>query len=495
MSIGARLRALPTGARWALALFLVLGYFPLFLHLDTLPARLFDESRQALSALEMLRTGDWLVTRYQGVTDLYNTKPPLLFWLITTSYALLGPGELAMRLPVAVLALMTSFVLLRKVWGVTASPWTGLFAVLILLTSGGYVTTHVARTADFDAPMIFFMFTSMVLLHGWSRGGSGKLVFWSLVLLTLGVFTKSVQAMLYLPGIFIALIWERRLSGLFKERWTYVGAGFFVLVIGGFLLVREQAEAGFLQAVLYNDITGRTGEALDGHAAPPDFYVKLLYTWQFNHWWWLSILGAAMGLAHRNDELRSWTRWLVCISSCYLVAITSAETKMEWYNAPLLPLLAALAAIPIHLLVIVLQEEQVSTRFLARRTLPATAVALIFLVPYLTMLGKVYKPKENAWDWTYNDCAYAIRRATRSRTKPLADVICYKGDRQHLNFQLALLREQGFDLPDANVETLEIGTKVMLSQEPVDQAVLRSYEVLLLESRDAMRIYRILGRK
>lgn len=495
MAFLAKLRALPSGAKWALALFLLLGYFPLFLHLDTLPARLFDESRQALSALEMLRTGDWLVTRYQGVTDLYNTKPPLLFWLITASYALLGPGELAMRLPVAILAWLTCSVLLRYVWRLTGSPWTGLFAALILLTSGGYITNHVARTADFDAPMIFFMFTSMVFLHRWSRGGGGQLVLWSIVLLALGAFTKSVQALLFLPGILVALIWERRIRALLTERWTYVGAAFFVLLIGGFLLLREGAEAGYLQAVLYNDITGRAGDALDGHAAPPEFYVKLLYTWQFNHWWWLSILGAAMGLAHRNDEVRSWARWSVCCSVFYLAAITSAGTKMEWYSAPLLPLLAALAAIPLHELVAFLQYEEFTTRSLRRRVLPVTVIVLVFLVPYLVILGKVYKPKENAWDWSYNDCAYEIRRAARAKLKPAADVICYQGDRQHLDFQLALLREQGYDLPNAEIGSLAIGATVMLSQEPVNDSLLRTYHVLLLESRDAMRVYRILGQK
>jgi 4-amino-4-deoxy-L-arabinose transferase-like glycosyltransferase len=495
MAFLARLRALPSGAKWALALFLVLGYFPLFLHLDTLPARLFDESRQALSALEMLRTGDWLVTRYQGLTDLYNTKPPLLFWLITASYALLGPGELAMRLPVAILAWLTCFVLLRYVWRLTGSPWTGLFAALILLTSGGYVTTHVARTADFDAPMIFFMFTSMVLIHRWSRAGDGHLVFWSLVLLSLGVFTKSVQAMLYLPGILFALIWERRLVPLLKERWTYIGAGFFLLLIGGFLVLREGAEAGYLEAVLYNDITGRAGQALDGHAAPPEFYIKLLYTWQFNHWWWMSLLGAALGLAHRDETIRSWTRWLVCISVCYLVAITSARTKMEWYNAPLLPLLAALAAIPLHVVMFVLKEERITPSFLAWRVLPATLAILIFTVPYLTMLGKVYKPKENAWDWTYYDCAYAIRRVVRNGDAMVADVLCYSGDRQHLNFQVALLKEMGLDMLTTSRDELRPGMTVMLSQPEVEEWVQRRFHHLLLEQKDALRVYRLLAEK
>lgn len=494
MAIRSRLCALSPGARWALALFAVLAYFPLFLHLDTLPARLFDESRQALSALEMLRSGDWLVTRYQGVTDLYNTKPPLLFWMITASYALLGPGELAMRLPVAMLSLATCFVLLRCVWRVTGSPWTGLFAALILLTSGGYVTTHVARTADFDAPMIFFMFTSLVLLHRWSRGGRDRLVFWSILFFALGAFTKSVQAMLYLPGIIVALIWERRLKALLKERWTYVGAAFFIVLIGGFLMLREGAEAGYIRAVLYNDIIGRTGEALDGHAAPPDFYIKLLYTWQYNHWWWLSILGAVIGLAHRNNEVRSWARWLVSTSVCYLVAITSAETKMEWYNAPLLPLLAALAAIPLHVVMQLLNAETLTAAFLRHRVLPVALVLLLFLVPYANVLGRVYKPKEHAWEWTRYDCAYAMRRAARQGGPMIANVLSYTGDRQHLEFQQALLREQGIDLAHVAVDDLRPGMNVMLSQPIVEERIRQRYHVVLLDERDAMRVYRLLSR-
>lgn len=491
----AKLRALPAEARWVLVLFAVLCYAPLFMHLDTLPARLFDESRQALSALEMLRSGDWLVTHYRGEVDLYNTKPPLLFWMIATSYAVLGPGELAMRLPVAFLALATCVVLLRISWKVVGSPWAGLYAVLILLTCGGFVAAHVARTADFDVPMTFFMFSSLVLLQQWSRGGRGRLVFWSAVFLTLAVFTKSVQAVLYLPGIVIALIWERRFSALLKLRWTYIGALVFVVVIGGFLLIRERAEPGFLQAILYNDITGRAGEALDGHAEPPEFYLKLLQDRQFGPWWWLSILGAAIGLVHRNEELRSWTRWSVCISVCYLTAISVARTKLEWYNAPLFPLLAGLAAIPIHEAVRFLEQEAYTARFLRMRVLPATFAILVFLAPYSNVLGKVYKPKEFPWEWTRYDCAYAIQRMIRTGSMPSADAICYRGDRQHLYLQLALLRERGYEIPIKEMDELAVGMRVMLSQPVVENELARKYQVLLLEERDALRIYRILGRK
>lgn len=483
----------PAQAWVAVLLFVVLSYFPLFLHLDALPARLYDESRQALSALEMLRSGDWIVTHYDGQVDLYNTKPPLLFWLIASSYALLGPGELAMRLPVAILAWITCWVLFRTVWRVTTSPWAGLIAVLILLTCGGYVQVHVARTADFDAPMILFMFTSFALLFQWSRGGSGKLLFWGMILLALGVLTKSVQALLYVPGIALALLWEKRSGDLLRERWFYFGGGVLVLLVGGFFVVRELAAPGYVHAVLYNDVTGRVGEALDQHAAPAEFYVKLLYKSQFAPWWWLALLGGACGLVHRDATLRSWTRWLVCIAVTYLVMITVTRTKMEWYNAPLLPLLSALATIPLYLVVLVLREENVSRRFMNRRVLPATFIALCFIVPYATTFGRVYFPKEHDWDYELYAPVYALRAAVHSGEPPAADVICFPGRGQHLYFQQALLREQGHELPYRDVHELMPGMRVMFSQQVVEDAILARYHTMLIQRSEALRIVRIIG--
>ncbi|MFT7101254.1 MAG: 4-amino-4-deoxy-L-arabinose transferase-like glycosyltransferase, partial [Bacteroidia bacterium] len=37
---------------------------PLWLKVDVLPMRLWDESRNAVNAIEMYQTGDWLVRTY-----------------------------------------------------------------------------------------------------------------------------------------------------------------------------------------------------------------------------------------------------------------------------------------------------------------------------------------------------------------------------------------------------------------------------------------------
>ncbi|MBJ6109715.1 hypothetical protein JAO73_11875 [Hymenobacter sp. BT523] len=42
---------------------------------------MWDEARLAVNATEILQSGDWLITRYDGQPDLWNTKPPLFIWL------------------------------------------------------------------------------------------------------------------------------------------------------------------------------------------------------------------------------------------------------------------------------------------------------------------------------------------------------------------------------------------------------------------------------
>lgn len=61
-----------------LAIGFVLLSVPLWLKIDVLPLRLWDESRNAVSAIEMYETQDWLVSIVDYVPDNWDLKPPLL---------------------------------------------------------------------------------------------------------------------------------------------------------------------------------------------------------------------------------------------------------------------------------------------------------------------------------------------------------------------------------------------------------------------------------
>ena len=107
-----------------------------------------DEGRYAEIPREMLAARDFLTPRLNGV--LYFEKPPLYYWSVAASLAILGPTEMAVRLPGKLAA--ASMVLLavafaRRRWGTR----TGLLAGLILATS--ILLVALARIALID-PML-----------------------------------------------------------------------------------------------------------------------------------------------------------------------------------------------------------------------------------------------------------------------------------------------------------------------------------------------------
>src|SRR5437868_126627 len=106
--------------------------------LGSYPIELWDESRVAVNALEMFVTGHLLVVTYGFEPDLWNTKPPLLIWLMNASMSVFGPSEWAVRLPSAVAAAGTVAVTMWFAWRLTRSVSAVVLAGALLAASRGF---------------------------------------------------------------------------------------------------------------------------------------------------------------------------------------------------------------------------------------------------------------------------------------------------------------------------------------------------------------------
>jgi 4-amino-4-deoxy-L-arabinose transferase-like glycosyltransferase len=104
-----------------------------------------DEGRYAEIPREMLASGEFITPHLNGV--LYFEKPPLYYWLVAGSMALLGPSEWAVRLPGMLattgMVLMTA-AFARRRWGMR----TGLLAGLV--TGSSVLVFSLARIAIID---------------------------------------------------------------------------------------------------------------------------------------------------------------------------------------------------------------------------------------------------------------------------------------------------------------------------------------------------------
>lgn len=165
-----------------------------------------DEACHAINAYEMAKSGDYVVWTLKGNVDYYNSKPPLLLWLMTISYRLLGYTPLAMRLPSAIAGLAL-FILgvtyCYKKWG---SKEALLFAAFLPACTIMF-NFHMFRTGDMDSLYtLWFALTMFFMSRAEKRPVSSMIlvgVFGGLAFMTKGThaFFIAAACVLFYPFI------------------------------------------------------------------------------------------------------------------------------------------------------------------------------------------------------------------------------------------------------------------------------------------------------
>lgn len=212
---------------------LIIVALSLFYRRGALTIQPFDEARLANNALEMSHTGLSLVTTFDGVTDYWNTKPPLLIWLMSGAIPLLGPDEFAVRLPSAVAALLTAVLMFTFLGAFLKKPLAGFVAVSILFSANGYllqqpayqITGHSARSGDYDSLLAFW--TTAYVLAGflYVHGGVAKRTTWMIAsasAMALAFMTKTVQALIFLPALLLYVAVSRHCGQPARVRSFYM---------------------------------------------------------------------------------------------------------------------------------------------------------------------------------------------------------------------------------------------------------------------------------
>jgi 4-amino-4-deoxy-L-arabinose transferase-like glycosyltransferase len=328
------------------ALFLCLAAVFLFANGLAAPLALKDESRNANNALDMAISGFSLVTTYDFRPDLWNTKPPLVIWLMSGSLRLFGFNEWALRLPSALAAMATLACTLWFVRKVTGSMGVALGSAILLLLSPGFFGEHGARTGDFDAVLLLFVTGGLQLLYLalLQRRPPWLLLLASGGLIALGALSKSVAAFIPVTGTLIFILVAGRLRPVLAC-WPRYGLA-FVAALGpllAFFAAREWMGPGYLSAIVQNDMTGRFGELTDVEATTPTFYLEHLV----KGWFFAGplLLLIPLGLRKLGPRERALALYAGCVVLGALAIYSAAATRAMQYALPLFPWLAMLVAI------------------------------------------------------------------------------------------------------------------------------------------------------
>ena len=478
---------------WKYLLILLLICIPLFQHLSSLTIRIWDESRLAINAYEMYHNGNYLIPTYNGEFDMWNTKPPLMIWLQVLSMKLFGINEVSLRLPSAIAALFTCISLLFLSVRYVKNFWFGFICVLVLVTSIGYVDIHATRTGDYDALFVLFLTLSSLTFFAHLETSKKKYLYFFFLSLALTVLTKSVAALMILPGLFIYAVVKKKLLFLLKNKHLYIGLLLFFILGGGYYFLREIYNPGYIDAVWENDFGGRFLDTIENHKHYFWFYYDNLIANGFKEWVLLIPCGIFVGLLSKDKRIKNLTLFSTIFVVTFFLVISLAQTKLRWYDVPLYPFLSLLVGVFIYFIFSFLKEERRIIHYLKYNVIPFVFVFLIFITPYRQIINKTYMQKEYLAD--FYRTTYYLRDILREKRQNDNFIVLYDDYSAHIKFYINLLNEKGKNISLRKSKNANSGEIVLTSQDEMKKFLEENYNCKTLENFYNLRLYEVVGEK
>jgi 4-amino-4-deoxy-L-arabinose transferase-like glycosyltransferase len=357
-------------------------------------------------ARNMLKTGDWIIPRLNGVP--YMEKAPLPYWLIAISYSILGVHDWAARLPFAMGAILLCWVTFR--YGKWAfSEEAGMYAGLALATSVGlFLFTRILIPDALLTLCVTVCFWSFqrAMDDDESERYPRRWAALMAASMGVGVMLKGLIALVIpVGGLLLYLLFARQLFR--RETWTrlhpFSGLLIFLVIAApwhvaaslrmppyvNFTMHSAPGEYhGFFWFYFMNEHVLR----FLGLRYPHDYNtVPRLTFWLLNLLWlfpWSFYLAGAGRFSYRADDRASRTRLLAVCWAGFLLLFFTFSTTQEYYSMPIYPALALLLSLAM------VEENRWTT--MATRAIAvvasigsAVAMAVLYAVRNLQVTGDI----------------------------------------------------------------------------------------------------------
>jgi 4-amino-4-deoxy-L-arabinose transferase-like glycosyltransferase len=303
-----------------------------------------DEGRYAEIAREMVLAHDYVTPRDDWVR--YFEKPPLVYWAEALSIKLLGPSELAVRLPAA-LASVAQVALAAALGEAMFGAAVGLAAAMVLALSA--LVFGFARFATLDPALALFVSGALGAFWAAARapgfdGAAGRRRFLlAAAVAAAGTLTKGPVA-LVLTGL-VGLAWlltERRAREILRMPWLGAIAIYAAIAAPWFVLAARR-NPEFLRFFFIHEHVQRYLENAE-HGWGPYFFVVVVIA---GMWPWICLVpmgvrelmrarggdddAAALG---RRPDARSSLTFMLWWFGIILVFFSIPRAKLGSYILP-----------------------------------------------------------------------------------------------------------------------------------------------------------------
>jgi len=317
----------------AAALFINLGAYPLY---DA------DEGRNGEVGREMAATNDYVMPRIDGMP--YLDKPIVYFAAEAMCMEVLGPTELAARLPALVFTYFTAALLFwfaRRVWGEDEA----LIAAIAYLAMP--LTLAFSRTVIFDSALSFFMVLSTIAFYfavdcgaaapGGALRRGRRSHMWSALAWTsiaFGVLTKGPVAIAVPLLIAIPFAIRRK---AFRALWSWIGLALFVVIIAPWVWAVSNVVPDFLHYVLVTETAQRLATKALKRTGPPWYFIPFVIGGALP---WCIPAAMSFRRERKDEPLIFAALWVVMP----FIFFSISQSKRPQYILPVMPAIALLAA-------------------------------------------------------------------------------------------------------------------------------------------------------
>jgi 4-amino-4-deoxy-L-arabinose transferase-like glycosyltransferase len=313
---------------------------------------------QAQIPRNMLRSGDWVTARLDGVAFL--EKSPMLYWMVAVSYSLFGYHDWAAKVPIGITVLLLGWLVLRMgqwAFGLKA----GIYSALTISTCVGlFLFTRILIPDVVVTGTIAFALWAMLRALDEHEPNPARWAHGMAAAIGVGVLLKGVIGLLFPVGagfLFLALTNQLFLQRTWKRLRPLSGVALILLITAPWFVLAT------IRNPPYFDFTMSSGPGqyrgffwfyfFNEHILrflnerwPRDYDTVPRYLFWLLHWVWLfpwsAYLPALLRLSYRGNDRASQMR-LLCLSwAGFILLFFTFSTTQEYYSLPTYPALALL---------------------------------------------------------------------------------------------------------------------------------------------------------
>jgi 4-amino-4-deoxy-L-arabinose transferase-like glycosyltransferase len=335
----------------------------LAVHLGGHPLLDSDEGRNAEVGREMAETNDYVMPRLNGLP--YIDKPIVYFAAAAAAMEVLGPTELAARLPAYLFTLASAavvFLFARRVWGRGGSsgssellgvprsssgprssgnhseelPWV---AAIVFLSMP--LVVAFSRTVIFDSALAFFVTVALTSFYLAIEERNPRWAMLGWLAMGFAMITKGPVTFVLVLFVALPYAWKRK---ALRPLFPVLGLVVFAVVVAPWVWGVTQVVPEFLRYVLVTETAERVATKALERTAPPWFFIPYLLAgampWSF--------VALANPKLFRRENRRDDPALAYCLLAVAIpfVFFSLSQSKLPQYILPLMaPLALAVARI------------------------------------------------------------------------------------------------------------------------------------------------------